>query len=141
MLTKEPTPELVKDWKRIFEIYHSSILPNRKKGCEVDSYFRSKYPYQVYNNAKFKQVVEFNIVENEHSRDKLKNETKPNIKSYRIDDVLIGIDLVSGEFHVESEDINKSIAIHDDLFAYRGLDEEDLKNYFLVAEYIKLTQN
>lgn len=28
-----------------------------------------------------------------------------------------------------------------DLFVYRGLDEEDLKNYFLVAEYIKLTRN
>lgn len=39
-----------------------------------------------------------------------------------------------------SEDINKSIEIYDNLFIYRGLDEEDLKNYFLVAEYIKLTQ-
>lgn len=141
MLTKEPTPELIKDWKRIFETYHCSMLPNRKTGSDVDSYFRSKYPYQVYDSAKFKKIVEFNIVENEHSRNKLQNETKPNIKSYSVDDVFIGIDLVSGEFHVESEDINRSIQIYDDLFVYRGLDEEDLKNYFLVAEYIKLTQN
>ena len=141
MLTEEPTPELVKEWKRIFETYHTSMLPNRKTGSEVDSYFRSKYPCQVYDNTEFKKVVEFNIVENEHSRNKLPNEEKPYIKSYSIDDVLVGIDLVSGEFHVESEDINKSIPIYDDLFVYRGLDEEDLKNYFLVAEYIKLTRN
>lgn len=141
MLTEVPTPELVKDWKRIFETYHSSMLPNRKTGSEVDSYFRSKYPCQAYDNPAFKKVVELNIVENEHSRNKLPNEEKPYIKSYSIDDVLVGIDLVSGEFHVESEDINKTIPIYDDLFVYRGLDEEDSKNYFLVAEYIKLARN
>ena len=141
MLTEEPTPESVKDWKKIFDTYHSSMLPNRKTGSEVDSYFRSKYPCQVYDNTEFKKVVEFNIVENEQSRNKLQKEAQPNIKSYSVDDVLVGIDLVSGEFHVESEDINKSIPIYDDLFVYRGLDEEDLKNYFLVAEYIKLTRN
>ncbi|MDE6208176.1 MAG: hypothetical protein K2M73_00655 [Lachnospiraceae bacterium] len=43
MLTKEPTPELIKDWKRIFETYQCLMLPNRKTGSEVDSYFRSKY--------------------------------------------------------------------------------------------------
>lgn len=31
--------------------------------------------------------------------------------------------------------------LHDDLFVYRGLDEEDLKNIFLVAEYVKFMQN
>lgn len=41
---------------------------------------------------------------------------------------------------MESEDIQKIVSIYDDLFVYRGLDEEDLNNYFLVAEYIKLTQ-
>lgn len=52
----------------------------------------------------------------------------------------MGIDLTTGEFHVESENIEKVIQIYDDLFAYRGLDAADLKNYFLVAEYIKLKQ-
>ena len=44
------------------------------------------------------------------------------------------------EFHVESENIEEVIPIHDDLFAYRGLDAEDINNFFLVAEYVKLTQ-
>lgn len=141
MLTEEIRPELIKDYKRIFETYHSSMLPNRKTGREVDRYFRNRYPYQVYENEDFKNIVESNIIENEHSRNKLQNGIKPVIKSYIVDNVLIGIDFVSGEFHVESKDMNKSIPIYDDLFVYRGLDEEDLGNYFLVAEYIKLTHN
>ena len=27
--------------------------------------------------------------------------------------------------------------IYDDLFVFRGLDEKDLENYFLVAQYIE----
>ena len=66
--------------------------------------------------------------------------TLPNIQSYKTGNVLVGIDLCTGEFHVESEDIEEVIQIHDDLFAYRGLDAEDINNFFLVAEYVKLTQ-
>lgn len=51
----------------------------------------------------------------------------------------MGIDLVSGEIHVECDDIMKVVYLYDDLFAYRGLDEDDLDNPFLVAEYVKLT--
>ena len=141
MLTKEPTQEQINEWKRIFETHCSQMQPNRKTGVQVDNYFRNKYPYQVYDNSEFKKIVELNIVQNAHSHSKLPNETKPIIKSYKIDDVFIGIDLVSGEFHIESENINKSIPIYDDLFVYRGLDKEDLKNCFLVAEYVRLTQS
>ena len=57
-----------------------------------------------------------------------------------MNDVLVAIDLSTGEFHIESENIEEVISIHDDLFTYRGLDAEDINNFFLVAEYIKLTQ-
>lgn len=65
----------------------------------------------------------------------------PNIKSYKTGNALVGIDLSTGEFHIESENTEEVMPLHDDLFVYRGLDEEDLKNIFLVAEYVKLTQN
>ena len=64
-----------------------------------------------------------------------------NIKSYKTGNALVGIDLSTGEFHIESKNIEEVMPLHDDLFIYRGLDEEDLKNIFLVAEYVKLTQN
>ena len=44
MLTMAPTEEMIAEWKRVFEMYHSSLMPNRKSGEEVDQYFREKYP-------------------------------------------------------------------------------------------------
>jgi hypothetical protein len=140
MLTTKPTTEVIAAWKQLFETYHTGMNPNRKTGTEVDAYFREKYPYQIFDNSTFRKVVETNIMENEYSRNKLPGGIAPVIKSYRIGDVIIGIDLSSGEFHIESEDISKVVPIYDDLFVYRGLDEDDLHNYFLVAEYIELTQ-
>ena len=140
MLTMAPTEEMIAEWKRIFEMYHSSLRPNRKSGDEVDQYFREKYPHQIFDNAEFREIVSLNITENDCFSSKLPQNTLPNIQSYKTGNVLVGIDLCTGEFHVESEDIEEVIQIHDDLFAYRGLDAEDINNFFLVAEYVKLTQ-
>lgn len=141
MLTVEPTPEMLAEWKRIFEEHHTEMKPNRKSGAEVDQYFRRKYLHQIFNDAAFQKVVVLNITGNEFSRNKLPKDVLPNIQSYKTGNVLVGIDLCTGEFYVESENIKEIVPIHDDLFVYRGLDEEDLKNIFLVAEYVKLTQN
>ncbi len=39
---------------------------------------------------------------------------------------------------VESLNEEKMKEIYDDLFLYRGLDQKDLENFFLVAEYVRL---
>lgn len=141
MQTVEPTTEMLAEWKRIFEAHHSAMKPNRKTGAEVDQYFRGKYAHQIFNDAAFQEIVALNITDNEFSRDKLPQGVLPNIQSYKTGNALVGIDLCTGEFHVESENIEEVVPIYDDLFTFRGLDEQDLKNYFLVAEYVKLTQN
>ena len=140
MLTIAPNEEMIAEWKQIFEMYHSSLMPNRKSGDEVDKYFREKYPHQIFDNTEFREIVSLNITENDCFNSKLPKNTLPNIRSYKTGNVLVGIDLCTGEFHVESENIEEVISIHDDLFAYRGLDAEDINNFFLVAEYVKLTQ-
>lgn len=140
MLTMEPTKEMIAEWKQIFEMYRSSLVPNRKSGDKVDQYFREKYPHQIFDNAEFREIVSLNITENDCFRRKLPQNTLPNIQSYKTGNVLVGIDLCTGEFHIESENIEEVIPIHDDLFTYRGLDAEDINNFFLVAEYVKLTQ-
>lgn len=140
MLIKEPTSEMIAEWKRIFEKYHSTLIPNRKSGCEVDNYFREKYSYQLFDNSEFQQMVSLDITENDFLRSKLPKGVLPNIQSYQTGEAFVAIDLCTGEFHVESENIEEVIPIFDDLFVYRGLDEDDLKNYFLVAEYVKLSK-
>ncbi|MBE5976125.1 hypothetical protein [Lacrimispora xylanisolvens] len=140
MITTDVTKEMIEEWIQIYRDYAPSIQPNRKTGNEIDEYFRNNYHHQIISSQTFKQVVELNIMENEHSRVKLPNGMVPHVKSYCVGDVLVGIDYSSGEFHIESQDINKAIPIYDDLFVYRGLDEDDLKNYVMVAQYVMLTQ-
>lgn len=140
MLTTEPTPEMIAQWKSVFEMYRSALTPNRKSGNEVDRYFREKYPYQLLDNAAFRKIASLNITENEHFKRKLPKDTLPDIQSYQTGNAIVAIDLCTGEYHIESENIEEVIQIHDDLFVYRGLDAEDLQNSFLVAEYVKLSQ-
>ena len=140
MLTSAPTQEMIGEWKRIFEAHRDTLEPNRKTGHEIDLYFRKKYSYQIYNNPEFQHIASLNITENDHFNNKLPQNTLPNIRSYRTGNVLVAIDLVTGEFHIESDNIEEVIPIHDDLFLYRGLDEDDLNNVFLVAEYVTLSQ-
>ena len=80
-------------------------------------------------------------MENAHPNDKLEDGTRPDIRCYRTGNALVGIDLVSGAFHVEAVDMAEVIPVYNDLFIFRGLSEDDLKNFVLVAEYVRLTQN
>ena len=80
-------------------------------------------------------------MENAHPNDKLEDGTRPDIRCYRTGNTLVGIDLVSGAFHVEAVDMAEAIPVYNDLFVFRGLSEDDLKNFVLVAEYVSLTQN
>ena len=80
-------------------------------------------------------------MENAHPNDKLQDGTRPDIRCYRTGNALVGIDLVSGAFHVEAVDMAEAIPVYNDLFVFRGLSEDDLKNFVLVAEYVRLTQN
>lgn len=140
MLTAAPTPEMISEWKRIFELCRATLPPNRKTGAEVDGYFRTKYPYERYDSPELRQIATLNIADNDHSRAKLPKGALPDIRTYKTGNTLVAIDLQTGEFHIESEDLDEVIAIHDDLFVYRGLDKADLNNFFLVAEYVKLSQ-
>lgn len=141
MLTTEPTIEMLEQWKQIYNKYRNTLRPNRKTGAEINDYFLKKYNPEKVNSTKFINVVKDNILMNEYNRDKLPLGTKPQVVTYILNDVYVGIDLVTGFIHVECEVIDKAARIYDDLFVFRGLDEKDLTNYFLVAQYIELTQH
>ena len=88
------------------------------------------------NTDNANKVVVENIMNNEPFKEKLPQGVSLNPLTYYIeeDKAFIGIDLVTGYFCVEGSE-----KIYNDLFAYRGLDEKDLENFYLVAEYIKCT--
>ncbi|EAE6297505.1 hypothetical protein BFE06_05390 [Listeria monocytogenes] len=134
MLTKEATPELIREWKRIYDNHIDNLVPNRKTGFEIDEYFRKNYSFISVNDKNAKETVIQNIINNESFKEKLSAGVNPKPMTYTIRDsnIFVGIDLISGYFYVEGSE-----EIYNDLFAYRGLDESDLKNFYLVAEYIR----
>lgn len=139
MLTTEPTFEMLEEWKRIYNENRGILKPNRKSGVEINDYFCTKYLFEVFDSRRFRDVVKCNVMENEPNREKLPKGAEPKIIAYKDKEsgILVGIDLVTGFFHVEGKDFNKVAAIYDDLFVFRGLDASDLDNYFLVAQYVQ----
>lgn len=140
MITEKVTDEQLKSWKESFEANSASLVANRRLGEEVDRYFTEKYSPEAFASERFIEVVRGNLMLNEFSREKLSAGTAPDIKAYRLGDVVVGIDIETGFFHVESAEIDKAARIYDDLFVFRGLDDADMKNYVLVGQYIDLTR-
>lgn len=140
MLTTEPTKEMLQEWKNLHKQYRPLLSPNRRSGAQVDAYFRNTYPHTLLDSEELREMIAAEILENPHHAEKLPPESMPDVHCYMTENVLVGIDLVTGHIHVECEEITKSVQIYDALFVYRGLDEADLENAFLTAEYVRLAQ-
>ena len=133
---------MIENWKRIYQENRERLKPNRKSGIEIDEYFRGKYKPEPFHSEKFKEIVRENIMLNERLRNKLPKGKLPDIICYLVENqaVMVGIDLVTGHIHVECDDIPKMEEVYDDLFVFKGLDEEDLRNFILVAQYIQCSE-
>lgn len=150
MLMKEPTPEIVRKWKAIYAEYKMKLYPNRKTALEIIEYLKQKYSMTEQIEEKLKQIVVDNVLLNECYSNKLTNSKMPGAKVFYIENmglgkciyekqddvfkgnkIIVGVELQSAFFMVEG-----SSMLWDELFAFRGLDEDDLNNFYLVAEYI-----
>lgn len=138
MLTTKPTTEMLLEWKNLHKQYRPLLSPNRKSGAQVDAYFCENYPHTPMDSEELRSMIAAEILENPHHAEKLPPDAKPCVQCYLSGDVLVGIDLVTGHIHVESEDTERMAKLYDALFLYRGLDEKDLENAFLTAEYVRL---
>lgn len=150
MLMQEVTPEMVESWKEVWNKYKDKLHPNRKSGKEVVEYLKNKYHLEELHDDNAKQAVINNVLYNKPYADKLRMgielsavtfviENKDNGKFlyenqdeiFKGNNVFVGIELESGFFCVEGSSL-----LWDELYAFRGLDEKDIQNYFCVAEYI-----
>ncbi|RDY30171.1 hypothetical protein [Lachnotalea glycerini] len=135
-MVREPvTKEMLEQWKKVFEQYKDKLQANRKTGQELVEYITSKYEVERFKDEEADKVIYYNIMENEPLRSKLPSDTEPNPVTFYWNNngnkVFIGVDLVSGFYFVEDDEV-----LWDELCAFQGLDEEDLCNYYCVAEYI-----
>lgn len=150
MLMQEPTEDMIKKWKEIYYKYKYQIKPNKKSGVDVIQYLEDHYTVSEIEDNEIESFVYDNIVNNEFSHNKL-NGGNPIIRLFEIDNsgngkqlysnqdevfknmkIVVGVELKTSYLFVEG-----SSYLFDELTAYTGLDEEDLKNYFLVAQYVE----
>lgn len=150
MLMHEPTSEMVERWKEVWTEYKDKLHPNRKSGTEAVEYLKNKYLLEELNDDNIKQVVIDNLLYNKPLADKLPKGVEPSVVTFVIENkdngkflyenqdeifkgnkVIVGVELESGFFYVEGSSL-----LWDELYAFQGLDEKDIQNYFCVAEYI-----
>ena len=131
MITTEVTSEQIENWKKIYSENKNNLVVNRISGKELNDYFVEKYHPIKEAPSQFVDTVILNAKEN--------GEQEPIISAYILaGNIYVGIDLNTGFFQVECEDIDKMKIIWDDLFIVRGLSEEDIENYVIAAQYILL---
>lgn len=135
MLTSKVDEKKLKLWKELYKKYSDSLKPNRISGRDLNIYFQKNYSAENYDNVVFKKVVHLNSKEYFHENAGDVND----IVAYTLNgDIFVGIDLKTGFFHIESDDVSKSIQIFDDLFITRGLSKDELQNFVIVGQYLEL---
>lgn len=131
MITSPVTPEQVDAWKALAAARRNELTANRISGSELNLFFKKKYGPVPGAPDGFAEVVRLS------ARDE--GTPQPDIAVYTLDrDVFVGIDQISGFFHVECEKIEKAVPIWDDLFVTRGLNAADIENFVTAAQYLLL---
>lgn len=150
MLTTEPTPGMLEEWKTVWKTYQDRLEPNRKTGAELVEYLSSRYSLTELTDPRALLVVADNVAENAPYAEKLPVGAAPDPRAFFVDswgngrflyrdrseqeavgEIFVGVDLESGYYTVEG-----SAALWDELCAFQGLDEKDLQNPYRVAMYV-----
>lgn len=154
MLIIEPTEEMLHGWMETWKEYKDKIKPNRRSGEEIIDYIKSKYvllPVTEFYGQNISDEVSNVIKGNDYLYWRLPVGKKTDIKSFIVEnkgegkklyeaqddifkglEILISVDLVTGYAHIENSSL-----LADEITAFQGVDEIDITNYFLVAEYVK----
>lgn len=146
MLMQEPTKEMIKEWQDIYNKNKDKLKPNKKDSLEIIEYLKENHSVIEVENSELEKVVYDNIVLNLFSNQKLCGKN-PIIRLFEVTDkrlyekqdsifkgikIIVGIELYTSYIFVEG-----SSYLFDELVAFTGLDDKDITNYFLVAQYIK----
>lgn len=150
MLTRKVSPEMIREWKETSETYRPLLCPNKKTGPEIVEYLTGNYPVRELPPDSLSEVISDNVLLNECYARKMPAGRTPEATGFLIENIgagkplyenqdeffrgrpiIAGVELHSAYFMVEG-----SSRLWDELFAFRGLDEEDLASYYLVAEYV-----
>lgn len=156
MITQKPSREMLEEWKAIWIKYKDVLKPNRKSGADILSYLQEQYILTEIDDEKALSVITNNVTMNEHYTEKLskdatiipkafylensgngikfylsENKDDINLWNDEITKIFVGVELSCGYYHVEG-----STMLWDELCSFQGIDDIDLQNFVIVAEYI-----
>jgi hypothetical protein len=157
MITSMPGEKDFEKWKALWEQYREKLVPNRKSGEEILEYLEKNYVLTEIDGKEAFDTVYLSVKENNFLSERLPAGKEPVPKTFylensgagakfylpenrdsneiwggEIERIFIGLDLVTGFFTVEG-----SSMLYDELVAFRGIDELDLKNYVITAQYVE----
>lgn len=150
MLISPPTPEMIAHWQSVFKTYQSRLVPNKKSTEQVIAYLAQHYPLEVVDSAAALAVVTGNITGNPPFAEKCPpgRPLRPVVfqiprqghgaRLYEQREALYGDApiMVGLEHETAFVMVEGSGDLADQLVAFAGLDQADLNNYYLVANYI-----
>jgi hypothetical protein len=150
MLTRKISPEMIRDWKDTAATYRPLLRPNKKTGPEILTYLTGKYPVRELPARSINEVISDNVLLNDCNARKMPAGKIPEAAGFVIentgagkhlyenqDEFYRGMSIITGvELHSAYFIVEGSSLLWDELFAFRGLDDEDLTNYYMVAEYV-----
>lgn len=143
---------MLEEWRSVWNKYKNVLKPNRKSGEEIIQYLSSRYALTEIDDKDSHDVVFESVMCSDFLKEKLPAGAVPVPKTYYVlnqgngeklyqqkdkvfydvERIFVGIDLASGYYHVEGSSL-----LWDELCAFQGLDEADLKNYVRTAQYIE----
>lgn len=146
-----PAGETIQEWKSVYEQYKFLLYPNFKPITQVIEYLKQKYPLQEETSERFKEIVVANIKLNGQLVLKIPDgkELTPIVfivpnegnasmlyeireEVYNGSPIIVGMEFETGCFFIEGSD-----ELTDEVTAFKGLDEHDMKNYYVVANYVR----
>lgn len=155
VITQLPSEETVREWKAVWQANKGRLSPNRKTGTEVLEYLQANYPLTEISAPKALDAIIGNVTLNERLAKKLPAGAAPAPRAFflensgagekfylpenrddpelwgNVERIFVGVDVASGFYMVEG-----STLLWDELCAFQGLDEKDLQNFVMVAQYI-----
>ena len=160
MIVQEPSKERLEEWKSTWMKYKELIKPNRRTGLELLEYLQRHYSLTKIFDADALDAIRYTVTMNKPLSEKLPDGVTPAPRAFYLENagegekfylpenkddekiwgkditkIFVGIDLSSGFYLVEG-----STMLWDELCSFQGLDEKDLQNYVIVAQYINALQ-
>lgn len=84
MLTQAVTPELIAQWKALFQKYRPLLRPNRKPASLLASFLMECYPLSVCTDHCWEEAIRGNVLENPFEWEKLPPGAFPLPVAFRV---------------------------------------------------------